>query len=505
MSQLCKVVRAYLKKNKQQTTNNNRSFLLVMSSRSPCVVIVFISILIATSTASLQLSFEEGNTKAPQAVDETAVGYDAHTNTILLFGSYINTKQFIKFKDHSFFDGVTNHLSSEVAGLGQGHTQLNSTLWAITDPGDDIISIDLTTYNELANTIVIPTSVEYGACLTSIYHYLIVVGGGRLSYDVPLDNTQIYDINTNQWLSDGPSLRTPRMSLSCIIVNHLLFAIGGYEGDATDTYLDTLETLDVSDMSSIQSKQWQYLDNTLNTARGGTRAVSHGSDIVVIGGKDNTKARVTEINIIDTINGQIYVGGQLAFATSYAASIIVDNILYVFGGLGINGGEKRYQYAAMPTTPPSHYPTLTPSSYPTNIPSLQPTSTPSKYPNVAPSDPSSTPMPTPVMPTKYPTKTPSYAPVTHPITSHPSRSPSLSPTGAPTVRPTTSMPTTVNPTTASPTQPGAMACGEQKVGIYTVGQILVFEAYIPFTGELIFDASGSNFQLKSIESFTSLG
>eukprot|EP01083_Nonionella_stella_P182221 655066_1 len=380
---------------------------------SPCIILVFLSICITTSTASLQLSFEEGDTNAPENMDETAVGYDTTTNTTLLFGGDGVPKQFIKFKDHSFFDGMANHLSSEIYCVGQGYTQLNNKLWVIpytAYTGDTIISIDLTTYNPLANnTITIPTyDVAYGACLTSIDHYLIVVGGGSWSQDVALTLTQIYDINTNQWLSNVPSLNTPRMSVSCIIVNHLLYAIGGSEGAVFYLgELDTIETLDVSDMSSIQAQQWQYLNSTLRTARGGTRTVSHGSDIVVIGGDDIAGDRVADINIIDTNNGQIYIGGQLAFGTSYAASIIVDNILYVFGGFTNTGGsERRYQYAVMPKTSPTTYPPSNPSRNPTNVPSQYPTNDPITF--IPTLDPSRNPT---NIPSQYPTLTPSIHPV----------------------------------------------------------------------------------------------
>eukprot|EP01083_Nonionella_stella_P145333 455180_1 len=145
-------------------------------------------------------------------------------------------------------------------------------------------------------------------------------------------------------------------------------------------------------MSSIQSQQWQFLSTTLSTARGGTAVVLHGSDIVIIGGEDNpnTGHRAADVNIIDTNTGQCYVGGQLAFGVSYAPSIIVDNILFVFGGYS-NSAEKRYQYATMPTlmqtnTAPTSYPTGNPSESTTNVSSENPTNIPSQYPiTIAPS------------------------------------------------------------------------------------------------------------------------
>eukprot|EP01083_Nonionella_stella_P164100 542151_1 len=397
---------------------------------SPMIVFMIMSMYITTSATAL--SFEEGNTNAPQVMEATAVGYDAATDTILLFGGSDVLKQFIKFKDHSFFDGVTSHLLRNVGGDGQSYTQLNNALHCIvpTNSGSSvIISIDVTTYNQLATTIAIPTYVSYAACLTSIDHYLIVIGGGTWVSTVAMDTVQIYNINTKQWLSNVPSLRTPRMSVSCIVVNDILYAIGGWQGDTPHTYLNTIETLDVSDMSSIQTQQWQYFGDTLNTARGGTRVVSRGSEIVVIGGQDNADVRVSDVHIIDTNSGQIYVGGQLAFGVSYAASIIVDSMLYVFGGYSATGAEKRYQYAIMP----SSHPTTHPTTHPTSIPSINPTNNPSKNPTDDPSQ-----YPTNI-PSQYPTLDPSLYPTNDPITT----TITLIPTWTPVVDPSNSATTSI--------------------------------------------------------------
>eukprot|EP01083_Nonionella_stella_P181781 652262_1 len=96
----------------------------------------------------------------------------------------------------------------------------------------------------------------------------------------------------------------------------------------------------------------------------------------------------------------------------------------------------------------------------------------------------------------------------HPITPHPSRRSSPSPTPHPTKRPTpnpTKKPT-AQPTTRSLTQPGTMTCGASTLGEYSnAGDQLIFEVNMPFAGELIFDASNSNFAISGIDAQTKLG
>eukprot|EP01083_Nonionella_stella_P145322 455131_1 len=127
------------------------------------------------------------------------------------------------------------------------------------------------------------------------------------------------------------------------------------------------------------------------------------------------------------------------------------------------------------------------SSGPTQHPTPKPTSKPSPNPTSSP--------------TPNPTKSPVIATV--PTTS---ASPTLQPTPKPTTNPTTARPTlkpSVNPTTAAPT-PAVLACGEAKVGAYNGGAI-TFESSIHFPGDLVFDASSSNFAIQSIEAFSKLG
>eukprot|EP01083_Nonionella_stella_P145321 455128_1 len=124
---------------------------------------------------------------------------------------------------------------------------------------------------------------------------------------------------------------------------------------------------------------------------------------------------------------------------------------------------------------------------------------PTHYPTKRP-----TPQPSP-NPTKRPTPKPTKSPViaTVPTTS---ASPTPQPTPKPTSNPTTARPTSrpsVNPTTAAPT-PAVLTCGEAKVGAYN-GGTFIFESSIHFAGELVFDASSSNFDIQNIEAFSKLG
>eukprot|EP01083_Nonionella_stella_P185834 678768_1 len=123
----------------------------------------------------------------------------------------------------------------------------------------------------------------------------------------------------------------------------------------------------------------------------------------------------------------------------------------------------------------------------------------SAEPSVSPTS-KPTPIPTPV-PTKKPVlvtiptspPTPTVRPTVKP-TPNPTKRPTLNPTFNPTMK----------PTTPAPIQPDDLACGTFSVGTYS-GVPVRFTVTIPFPGHLTFDATGSNFDVTTIEAYTQLG
>eukprot|EP01083_Nonionella_stella_P010838 30798_1 len=377
--------------------------------------------------------FTTGTSTLPRTANGVAIGYDSSTNTILIFGGGTgnngpeNTHQFVTFNinDHTFTDEGQYYLTSEQAidGWSQDYMQIGSYLWMLSVSGTYFVKANTETHEITIPSTTFPATVDDAACLSGTEEYLFVIGGGDGWGSDPMNIAQIYRLRDSQWLQNVPFLNTKRMSLSCIASGDKLYAIGGDEGS---TYLDSIETLDISNMEIISSKTWDinWVD-TLTSGRKGTRAVLYGTDIYVIGGKDNNNGRVRDINVIDTITGTVSSGDTLVYVTSYASSIIAGNTLYVFGGY--SGGDlNTYQYSVLPTKDPTAAPTLPPTDAPTLRPSENPTSQPSDVPTLPPTNkPSHAPT---LLPSIIPTLAPSQIPTKRPST--PSISAIMQPTAA---------------------------------------------------------------------------
>ena len=138
---------------------------------------------------------------------------------------------------------------------------------------------------------------------------------------------------------------------------------------------------------------------------------------------------------------------------------------------------------------PTIDPTQAPSNDPTNEPTLEPTMVPTTFPTFMPTlEPTVEPS---TDPTTFPTEIPSQQPTSNP-TSYPSLEPTKSPTPAPTNVPTN------NPTTPAPTNPGQLICGAIKTGAYNNRPVDIDVQMSSFNGDIIFDASQSDFQISSI-------
>eukprot|EP01083_Nonionella_stella_P058905 154181_1 len=384
---------------------------------------------------------------------QMAVGYDATNDIIWLLGG---SDEYNAKKQLLAFDVVTQtsvqlrqqnqtRLSHDIWGM-QHFTQIDNILWMInakTSPfatqGFSIFNVITSQFIYDYNGIIIPANTREMGCLASTTDnndnaYLFVVGGQDADYNA-LSLTQIYNISSNEWLTNAPSMGTSRGAFSCIAHNHKLYSIGGWNYIAP-YYLDSIEVLDVS-TANLHSftATWKYIDS-LNKPRDSTNAVRYMDKVLAIGGgpSGNQGTASKEIHVIDTVSDTVtYYGESLAIAVYLTAPVVVNGTLFAFGGYAYGSGQasiQNWQYTVLPTPEPTtSNPTSIPTSNPTRIPTIL-----TKEPAVPPATIAPTVFPT-ANPLVYPTHSPTALPSTSP-TVYPSIFPTISPSSYPTEQPT---------------------------------------------------------------------
>merc|ERR1712154_673645 len=104
-----------------------------------------------------------------------------------------------------------------------------------------------------------------------------------------------------------------------------LLAIGG----VTDgPFLDSVEVLNVEDIANVQNSEWITLSDTLHKGLYEHRAVAHGPNILTVGGLDGDVARVSVMNVINTVELTIYQSGSLDIGLYECASVVADSMAY---------------------------------------------------------------------------------------------------------------------------------------------------------------------------------
>lgn len=280
----------------------------------------------------------------PRGTEKMAMGYDPKNDTIWIIGGFsgLNGQQLVSFANDDFTDFTRHYFPLPTIAIGQAYRQINQYVYSIHHPdGSSLDRFNVETATMEYDYLMIPRAVTFYGCVTSINineGYLVVMGGAP--DNATLNNVQIYDIGNDTWLSNVPFLQLSRINFGCNVdnKNKQLYAIGGSNGDSSVT----IEVLNVYNLSNIHNEEWKFIQNMSNP-KGSHRTVVYGNNIIIVGGSK-------EIYNIDTSNNQVTEIGYLDVeAANYSGVILVNNILYVFGGYAIDGSLlSSWRYISLP-------------------------------------------------------------------------------------------------------------------------------------------------------------
>ena len=148
---------------------------------------------------------------------------------------------------------------------------------------------------------------------------VVYVGGGNEGLFKPSFTINCYDPVNNSWSSP---INISYSHYAMTTLNNKLIIAGGMD----KSYKRTNQVL------TMDSTELKYY-NKMITARTEAVATGHQEMLIITGGKDNNLKKLSSTELFDTNNGQWYNCSDIPQPHACLQSVIVDNILYLLGGM----------------------------------------------------------------------------------------------------------------------------------------------------------------------------
>eukprot|EP01084_Bolivina_argentea_P079362 143977_1 len=301
----------------------------------------------------LSLKWNKGSTPIP-VTHESSIGY-YNQCIYIMGGTGINGSIHYNITSKSYYN-----LNKEI-NFGffhaQSYTQIGDIMYMLPLYRTTGIVFDLATQSE--TTWSFAGEANLYRCISNYQQRLLIIGGHNSAH------FYIYDISNDKWML-GPYLPNMRGDHSCAVVAGTVYVIGGQEYPS-QTFLDDVQYLYINDIDTCCNGNWTQLTDRLSNRKACHRSVVFDTNIYVIGGKGVNGSYLTNVDVIDTISGTIYLDSHLISGVAWESAIVVGNIIYVFAGWPpITHYQKALINTYNPTVSPSTSPSAAPSRYPTS-------------------------------------------------------------------------------------------------------------------------------------------
>ena len=148
---------------------------------------------------------------------------------------------------------------------------------------------------------------------------VVYVGGGIVNITRgSLFNINCYDPVNNSWSSP---INTLYCYFALTTLNNRLIIAGGQKGGIKSNQIFTLEAGQLKNYTKMI------------TARSYAAAAGYQRMLIITGGRDANRKILSSTELFDTNNGQWYKCDDLPQPHIWLHSVIVDNILYLLGGM----------------------------------------------------------------------------------------------------------------------------------------------------------------------------
>ena len=168
---------------------------------------------------------------------------------------------------------------------------------------------------------------------------LVYVGGGHEAGVGVSFTIYIYDPVNSSW---SAPLNAPYCQFAMTTLNNNLLIAGGKDKSNRKTN-QILMLTEPSDASYDQFNSY----TKMTKARSSPAAVGHQGMLIIAGGKDNKNKVLSSTELFDSSNEQWYSCNSLPQPMHWMQSVIVDNSLYLLGGLNKDGDSSAVFTASL--------------------------------------------------------------------------------------------------------------------------------------------------------------
>ena len=331
-----------------------------------------------TSGATIQVTSDEKDEQAPTFLPDNTIAFASnklgHYRLFkLIKGEWVGLNQIADDQEVDFYSpqfsgntqisqsvkanfignarssfGTITHLGKlYMAGghIGQEHTyppESFSDMFIVYDQESN-------TWKELAPR----PAKAHGYQLAASGNYIYAFGGFAYSEEhkpkwKSLDQIDRYDIQNNKWETIG-KLLVPRSSNVAVTIDEKVYIAGGW--DSTPKFANDLDgtfhsSIEVFDMKSEKIEMASFsLPMPLRRALTG---IAHEGKMILVGGLGQGATHFELLNNVTSINpvdGYVQELSPMPFPTFAPAAEILNNHLYVFGGM-FKTGDMNYEYVS---------------------------------------------------------------------------------------------------------------------------------------------------------------
>ena len=164
---------------------------------------------------------------------------------------------------------------------------------------------------------------------------LVYVGGGLQTGYTDSYTINCYDPASNSWSS---AINTPHSCFAMTTLNNKLLIAGGIDKHYKVT-------------TQILMMETSHLKNytKMITARSSAVVAGHQRMLIITGGEDGNYIPLSSTELFDSKNKRSYTCGDLPQPHRCLQSVIVDNVLYLLGGINKDGNSPTVFTASLDT------------------------------------------------------------------------------------------------------------------------------------------------------------